>query len=170
MRVTALSILLASSLYSHAAHPTAGPSMRLMVDLSDASRNIFHAVLTVPAAPGEMTLVYPQWIPGNHRPSGPIANLTGLHFTARGQELAWHRDPADMYAFHVTVPSGTKEVQASFDLISTDSAGGGGKAASSNLLDSMPVYTNTAPDSPLNFIDIDAARFRQRFYRAVMKP
>jgi len=109
--------------------------MRLMVDLSDASRNIFHAVLTVPAAPGEMTLVYPQWIPGNHRPSGPIANLTGLHFTARGQELAWHRDPADMYAFHVTVPSGTKEVQASFDLISTDSAGGGGNAASSNLLD-----------------------------------
>jgi len=135
VRVTALSILLASCLCSFAVNPTVGPSIRLSVDLTDAPRNIFHSVLTVPASAGEMTLVYPQWIPGNHRPSGPVANLTGLHFTAGGHELAWHRDPVDMYAFHVTVPSGGKELQASFDLISADSAGGGGEAASSNLLD-----------------------------------
>jgi len=42
--------------------------------------------------------------------------------------------------------------------------------ASSNLVDWTRVYTNTAPANPLSFIDTDAARFRQRFYRAVMKP
>jgi predicted metalloprotease with PDZ domain len=110
--------------------------IRLAVDLTDAPRNIFHSSLTLPASPGEMTLVYPKWIPGNHRPSGPIANVTGVHFRAGSQELAWHRDPLEMYSFHVTVPAGTKEIQAAFDLISSDSAGGGGAAAaSSNLLD-----------------------------------
>jgi predicted metalloprotease with PDZ domain len=120
---------------SFAANPTPPPTIRLTVDLTDAPRNIFHSVVTLPSSSGEVTLAYPQWIPGNHRPSGPIANLTGLHFTAGGQELLWHRDPIDMYAFHVVVPAGAKELRASFDLISTDSAGGGGNAASSNLLD-----------------------------------
>ncbi len=42
--------------------------------------------------------------------------------------------------------------------------------ASSNLADWTPVYTNTAPTSPLDFIDTNAGQFRQRFYRAVMQP
>jgi len=109
--------------------------IRLTVDLTDAPRNFFHAVETIPAAAGEAIFVYPKWIPGNHRPSGPIANLTGLHFRAGSQELTWHRDPIEMYSFHVDVPAGVTEVEASFDLISADSAGGGGPAASSNLLD-----------------------------------
>src|SRR6202007_3444398 len=40
-----------------------------------------------------------------------------------------------MYSFHVTVPPGVTGIQARFDLISTDSAGGGGPAASTDLLD-----------------------------------
>jgi predicted metalloprotease with PDZ domain len=82
-----------------------------------------------------MKVVYPKWIPGNHRPSGPIANLVGLHFRAAGQELVWHRDPVEMYTFHVNVPAGVREVDAAFDVITTDSAGAGGNATSSNLLD-----------------------------------
>jgi len=127
--------LLAISLRVFAANPPASTTIRLAVDLTDAPRNIFHSVVTLPASPGDMKLAYPQWIPGNHRPSGPIANLTGLHFAVDGKEAAWQRDPLDMYTFHVTVPSGAKALQASFDLISADSAGGGGNAASSNLLD-----------------------------------
>jgi predicted metalloprotease with PDZ domain len=127
--------VLAFSLCSFAAKPTTGQSIRLAVDLTDAPRNIFHSSLTLPATTGEVTFVYPKWIPGNHRPSGPIANVTGLHFKAGSQELSWHRDPIEMYSFHVTVPPGVKEIQATFDLISADSAGGGGAAASSNLLD-----------------------------------
>jgi predicted metalloprotease with PDZ domain len=123
------------SVVSFAAKPVSTPSIRVVVDLTDAPRNIFHASLNLPVTPGEITLVYPKWIPGNHRPSGPIANVTGLHFRAGNQELAWHRDPIEMYSFHVTVPPGVTGIQASFDLISTDSAGGGGPAASTNLLD-----------------------------------
>ena len=110
-------------------------SIQVSVDLSDAPRNIFHARLTIAAEAGELTLVYPKWIPGNHRPSGPVANLTGLHFQADGKPLDWERDPLDMYAFHLRVPKGAHQVEASLDAITSDSAGAGGAAASSQLLD-----------------------------------
>jgi len=113
-----------------------GQSIRLAVDLSDAPRNIFHSKLTLAARPGPLTLVYPKWIPGNHRPSGPIANLTGLKITAGGQSIKWQRDPIDMYAFHLEVPAGAKDLQVSFDTITSgDSAGATGAAASTNVLD-----------------------------------
>ena len=123
------------SLAALAAKPNASPPIRLAVDLTDAPRNIFHATLLVPVSAGELTLVYPKWIPGNHRPSGPIANLTGLHFRAGDQELSWRRDPIEMYSFHLAVPPNVTQIEARFDLISADSAGAGGVAASSNLLD-----------------------------------
>ena len=111
-------------------------AIQLRVDLTDAPRNLYHAKLSIPAGPGTMTLVFPKWIPGNHRPSGPIAALTGIHMEAGGQPLQWDRDPVDMYAFHVTVPDSVHVIDVSLDAItSNDSAGGAGPAASSNLLD-----------------------------------
>jgi predicted metalloprotease with PDZ domain len=111
-------------------------AIRLRVDLTDAPRNLYHAKLNIPAVPGAMTLVFPKWIPGNHRPSGPIAALTGIHMEAAGQPLHWERDPVDMYAFHVMVPDSVRVIDVFLDAItSNDSAGGGGPAASSNLLD-----------------------------------
>ena len=111
-------------------------SIQLHVDLTDAPRNIYHAKLTIPAKPGSLTLVFPKWIPGNHRPSGPIAALTGVRMEAGGKPLLWQRDDLDMYAFHVTVPEAAQAVDVSLDAItSNDSAGGAGPAASSNLLD-----------------------------------
>jgi predicted metalloprotease with PDZ domain len=121
---------------SFCAEAASAQSIQLLVDLSDASRNIFHSRLTIPARPGPMTLVYPEWIPGNHRPSGPIANVTGLHMEAGGQPLVWQRDPIDMYAFHVDVPAGASELQVSFDTITNDgSAGASGPSATTNVLD-----------------------------------
>jgi predicted metalloprotease with PDZ domain len=111
-------------------------SIRLHVDLTDAPRNIYHAKLNIPVSPGTMTLVFPKWIPGNHRPSGPIAALTGIHMEAGGKPVPWQRDDVDMYAFHLTVPEGARELEVSLDAItSNDSAGAEGPAASSNLLD-----------------------------------
>ncbi len=53
-----------------------------------------------------------------------------------GKTVAWRRDDLDMYAFHVDAPGSTKEVDVWMDAVtSADSAGGGGPAASSNLLD-----------------------------------
>ena len=43
-----------------------------IVDATDAPRRLFHVHLTIPAKPGPMTLLYPEWIPGEHGPTGPI--------------------------------------------------------------------------------------------------
>jgi predicted metalloprotease with PDZ domain len=112
------------------------PPIHVEVDASDAARNIFHVKETIAAKSGRLTLVYPKWIPGNHRPSGPIANLAGLHFLAAEKPIPWDRDPVDMYAFHVNVPVGAREITARFDqLVNSDSAGAAGAASSSQLLD-----------------------------------
>ena len=105
---------------------------RLRVDATDAPRNILHSTITIPVTPGAVTLVYPKWIPGNHRPTGPIQNLLGLHIKANGQELEWQRDLVDMYAFHVQVPAGVSEVEASYDTVTCN---GKNSAASSKVLD-----------------------------------
>jgi predicted metalloprotease with PDZ domain len=112
----------------------------LHVDLRDAPRNIYHARLEIPVHAGEMAFVFPKWIPGNHRPSGPIGGLTGIRMEAAGQVVPWRRDPVEMYQFHVEIPPeippGGTTLQVSLDAITTlDSAGGGGPAASSNILD-----------------------------------
>jgi len=126
-------VVFALSCLAQVAH---AQSIQLFVDLSDAPRNIFHSRMTIPARPGPLILVYPEWIPGNHRPAGPIANVTGLEMEANGQPLAWQRDPVDMYAFHVAVPAGANALEVSFDTITNDaSAGASGPSATTNVLD-----------------------------------
>jgi predicted metalloprotease with PDZ domain len=102
----------------------AAPHIILSVDATEAPRKIFHARLTIPATAGTMTLYYPKWIPGEHGPTGPIQDLTGLHFTANGQPLQWRRDLVDGWTFHVEVPAGVASIQASLDYASP--AGGEG--------------------------------------------
>jgi len=114
----------------------AAQAISIHVDLTDAPRNIYHARLRIPAHAGEMSLVFPKWIPGNHRPSGPIAGLTGIHMEAAGQSISWERDPVEMYELHVHVPAGVESIDVSLDAITLqESAGAGGPAASSNVLD-----------------------------------
>ncbi|KAG0941737.1 hypothetical protein G6F31_014974 [Rhizopus arrhizus] len=87
---------------AQAAPPTnaAAPGLlRIDVDARDLARRIFKVTATVPAKPGPMTLLYPQWIPGNHSPTGPIDKLAGLRVTANGKPLAWQRDQFNVYAF-----------------------------------------------------------------------
>jgi predicted metalloprotease with PDZ domain len=122
---------------------------RLLVDATDAPRNILHSTLTIPVNAGATTLVYPKWIPGNHRPTGPIQNLLGLHIKAGGKELEWQRDLVDMYSFHVQVPVGTRELEASYDTVTYN---GKNSAASSKVLDllwnQVVLYPqNTSPDA-----------------------
>lgn len=61
-----------------------------------------------------MTLYYPKWIPGEHAPSGPIQNLAMLHITANGKELAWRRDPKNLYAVSFDVPPGASAIDVNF--------------------------------------------------------
>ena len=94
------------------------PKMTLFVDATEAPRKIFHAKLTLPVTPGTVTLYYPKWIPGEHGPTGPIADLTGLKFMAGGKELIWHRDSAEMYTVYVDIPQGANSLDASLDFLS----------------------------------------------------
>jgi len=95
--------------------------IRLTVDATEAPRWILHARLEIPVKPGPLTLVYPKWIPGDHMPSGPIADLTGLRLSANRRPLAWERDAVDMYAFHCKVPAGASRLDVTFDLLQSAS-------------------------------------------------
>src|SRR5262249_24116022 len=96
--------------------PTSTP-IRIVVDASRAAEKTLHSTLQIPVRPGPLTLYYPKWIPGEHGPTGPIANLTGLQFYATSQRLAWRRNLSDMYAFEVTVPEGVTTLEARLDLV-----------------------------------------------------
>jgi predicted metalloprotease with PDZ domain len=103
-----------------AAFPTAPPGViKLAVDASDAPRRIFHAQLDIPVSPGPLTLYYPEWIPGEHEPTGPIGDLVGLKFTVDGKPLAWRRDLVNMYAFHMVVPREATSVHVRLDYLSS---------------------------------------------------
>ena len=106
--------------------------MSVSVDARDARRGVFHSVVTMPTAPGPMRFVYPKWVPGEHAPSGPIAQVMGLRVTAGGQLLPWRRDAVDMYAFDVDVPKGAASIEVSFDYISPPIGYGSGYGQTPN--------------------------------------
>ena len=96
--------------------PYPGGTMVLDIDATDTLRGVYRVTQTVPVAPGttKLTLLFPQWLPGNHGPRGPLAELVDVTFTAGGQLLRWKRDPVEVNAFHVEVPVGAKDVTAKF--------------------------------------------------------
>ncbi|HEV1287477.1 MAG TPA: hypothetical protein VNU44_19300 [Bryobacteraceae bacterium] len=115
MRLTAVFVFLCSM---------TNAQMKLRVDLTDAPRHILHASMTIPAKPGPMTLLYPEWIPGEHGPTGPIVDLVGLKIGAAGKTIPWSRDAVNMYAFHVNVPDGASALDVVFDFITPPEAAG----------------------------------------------
>jgi len=125
MRTTVLSVLLAltaTGVQAQTPPPqdVAWPGvLRIEVDARDIGRRIFKVKATIPAEPGPLTLLYPQWLPGAHSPSGPIDKVAGLFVTANGKPLQWTRDQYDVYAFKVDVPDGASEVVAEFKFLSS---------------------------------------------------
>jgi predicted metalloprotease with PDZ domain len=95
-----------------------GPLITLDVDAREAARHLLHARLTIPVAPGALTLVYPKWLPGNHGPTGPVADLAGIRMSIDGKPVAWQRDSVDLYAFHLTVPDGARRLEVALDFLS----------------------------------------------------
>jgi predicted metalloprotease with PDZ domain len=128
-------------------------TMTLAVDLTDAPRKILHATETLQVKPGPMTLVYPEWIPGEHGPTGPIVNQAGfLITTPTGDPVKWERDLVDMYSYHITVPAGVSQLNIKMDFLATSggqfTAGGSTSAnlalLSWNTLLVYPAHTNAA--------------------------
>src|SRR6478672_8194769 len=100
-KLLALLALLAAALGAQTA-----PPIQVSLDLTDAPRKLLRARLVIPVQPGPLTLVYPQWIPGEHGPTGPVDNLAGIKFTANGRDIPWQRDDVNMFALHLDIPQG----------------------------------------------------------------
>ena len=89
--------------------------IKLHVDATDIDRRLIQVRQTIPVSgPGPLILFYPQWIPGNHGPVGPVANVGGLTFTANGQRLEWVRNTVQPWAYQIEVPAGVSEVDVAF--------------------------------------------------------
>ena len=100
-------------------------TIRLAVDATDLAHRVFKVREEIPVQPGLLRLYYPQWLPGNHGPRGPVELVAGLRFSAGGQSLPWRRDPLDVYSFLVEVPAGADTLLAEFDYLTPmDSAQG----------------------------------------------
>ena len=92
--------------------------MALHVDASDRVHKIFRVRQTIPVQrPGDMVLLYPQWETASHSATLEAAPLAGLVITAGERMLAWHRDPANPFAFHVKVPNGVRQIDVAFQYL-----------------------------------------------------
>jgi predicted metalloprotease with PDZ domain len=87
----------------------------LKVDATDIVRHIFSVHESIPVKAGGLTLLYPQWLPGNHAPRGPIDGLAGLQMSVNGRRVDWVRDPVNIYAFHLQVPEGVSRLDVEFE-------------------------------------------------------
>jgi len=114
-RPVLLSVALA--LAATAAFAQSGQTISLTVDATQTAEKILHVHLVMPVKPGPLTLYYPKWIPGEHGPDGPIADLTGLKFETGGKTIPWQRDLLDVFTFHVDIPAGATSLDARYDFI-----------------------------------------------------
>ncbi len=103
--------------------PLPSASIVLEVDARDIDHRLFAVDERIAVSPGPLTLQYPRWIPGTHSPIGNVARLAGLQMLAAGQALAWVRDPVDVEAFHVVVPSGVDTLELRFQHLSSTQVG-----------------------------------------------
>ncbi len=109
-------------------------TVAIEVDATDLAQRIYRIKQTMPVQAGALTLLFPQWLPGNHSPSGPIDKLAGLKITGNGQTLAWKRDPLNVYAFHVDVPAGVQSLQMDYNYLTPTDGPQGRVVMTPNML------------------------------------
>jgi predicted metalloprotease with PDZ domain len=112
------------------AQPTPSRPIEISVDATEAPRRLLHASMKIPVSAGPLTLYYPKWIQGEHSPSGPVADLSGLKLSAAGKPIAWRRDELDLYAFHCVIPAGVDTLDVALDYLGAGKDAGGGLGSS----------------------------------------
>jgi predicted metalloprotease with PDZ domain len=109
--------------------------LRLEIDASDTHRGIVSGRLTVPVAEcGQMTLLYPKWMPGYHSPQNPIELFAGLEIKAGDLVLDWRRDAVEVYAFHIDIPEGTTALDIRFQFLSPTTSNQGDVVVTEDML------------------------------------
>ncbi|MGA2651759.1 MAG: M61 family peptidase [Terracidiphilus sp.] len=143
-------IAVATLLAGQASITLAGQAITLTVDATKTQQKLLHAHLVIPVKPGPLTLYYPKWIPGEHGPEGPIANLTGLKFEGNGAVIPWQRDLLDTFTFHLDVPSGVDHLNADYDFIESE-----GNSATDKLMilewNDVILYPGGTPAQQLSY-------------------
>ena len=106
------------------------------VDARECARRLLHVQQTFPAKAGPMELSYPEWLPGEHGPTGPNTDVAGLVIRTAGRTLAWQRDPLHMTTVRFDVPAGASQVELAFDFLLDGSPSGftAAAGATENLL------------------------------------
>jgi predicted metalloprotease with PDZ domain len=94
-------------------------AISLLVDLSNTPEQVLKVQETIPIKGRDITLLYPEWLPGTHSPSNPITQLAGLTITANGKQVPWSRDRVNMYAFHVAAPKDASTLEVSFQFLAS---------------------------------------------------
>jgi predicted metalloprotease with PDZ domain len=108
--------------------------INLSVDTSDLERRIVRVHENISGVSADTVLLYPQWVPGNHAPSGPIERMAGLEIAANGTRIPWIRDPLNVYAFHLQIPAGVDSIDVDFQYLAATSAKVGRPEISHDLL------------------------------------
>ncbi|QNA86215.1 M61 family metallopeptidase [Sphingomonas sp. So64.6b] len=120
-------------------------TITLDVDATDTKRGIFTVKETIPVREaGPMVLLYPKWLPGAHSPRGEIEKLAALKISANGKPVPWKRDPVDVFAFHIDVPKGAKNIDIDLKFLSATKADQGRIVVTPRMLslqfNSMSLY------------------------------
>ena len=92
-------------------------TISLLVDVTNVSDRILNVHETIPIKGRDITLLYPEWLPGTHSPSNPVDQLAGLVITANGKRIPWVRDRVDMYAFHLETPKDATALDVNFQYL-----------------------------------------------------
>ncbi|EIM00741.1 MULTISPECIES: M61 family metallopeptidase [Rhodanobacter] len=110
-------------------------TMKVHVDATDVDHRIFTVHESIPVKAGPMYLLYPQWIPGDHEPSGPIDKVASLVIRANGKVLTWKRDKYNVYAFHIDVPAGASSIDVDFQVLTAQKRSEGPIRMTPEMLD-----------------------------------
>ena len=94
-------------------------TIQLAVDATDITRHVFRVKESIPVHGGQVTLLYPRWIPGHHSPTGRVDAVAGLIIQANGKRVEWVRDTVDVFAFHVDVPAGATTLDVEFQFLTS---------------------------------------------------
>jgi predicted metalloprotease with PDZ domain len=118
---------------------TEAQPIHVAVDATNAGQKILHTHLEIPVQPGPLTLYYPEWIPGEHMPDGPIIQMAGLKFSGAGKSIPWRRDLVEMFSIHLDVPKDVNALEVDFDFLL--SAVGSGFSAGASATASLDVLS-----------------------------
>jgi len=119
----------AALLLTLAVAPALALDFTVNVDARETTRGLLHVTESFPGRTGAVSLTYPRWIPGEHGPTGPTVDVSGLVVKAGGKVVPWRRDVVDMQTIRVDVPAGAKTVEVAFDFLLDNSTDGFTSAA-----------------------------------------